>query len=188
MQNDSCIAFSTGDARALLDMLGAGDHAHSGRTLRDHLLGTFELLRSWGCDRDLCIGGLLHSVYGTNAFQVACVDRAGRDRLRALIGERAERLVYLFCASERPRAFLQCMAGGALTDRFTGAEHEVSRDDLRGLFAIECANLAEQSDRSAFLDRLSTLSHDELEALAGPGAASGMRAFFTRRKESDHAH
>jgi len=163
------------------------DYAHSGRTLRDHLKGTFALLQFWGCDEVTCVAGLLHSVYGTNAFRRSCLDTSERPRLRQLVGCDVEKLVYLFCASERPRAFLQAIASSQITDRFDGSKHEVSRDILQKLMAIECANLIEQSDQSGFLGLLTDLPEDALEAILGCDVAAGIRSFLPPNGELDYA-
>jgi hypothetical protein len=166
------------DPDVLLQSLGVPNHAHSGRTLRDHLKGTFVLLRSWGCDEVTCVAGLLHSIYGTNAFRHSCLDTSERHRLRQLVGCDTEKLVYLFCASERPKAFLQAIVDSQITDRFDGSKHEVSIDVLQKLIAIECANLIEQSDQSGFITLLTDLPEDALEAILGCDVATGIRSFL----------
>lgn len=175
------------DPDVLLQSLGVPDYAHSGRTLRDHLKGTFALLRSWGCDEVTCVAGLLHSIYGTNAFRRSCLDTSERPRLRQLVGCDIEKVVYLFCASERPKAFLQAIVDLQITDRFDGSKHEVSRDVLQKLMAIECANLIEQSDQSGFLALLTGLPDDAFEAILGNDAAAGIRSFFSPNGRLDYA-
>lgn len=175
------------DPDVLLQSVGVPDYAHSGRTLRDHLKGTFALLRSWGCDEVTCVAGLLHSIYGTNAFGCSCLDTSERPRLRQLVGDDIENLVYLFCASERPRAFLMAIVDSQIADRFEGSMHEVSRDVLQKLMAIECANLIEQSDQSGFLALLTRLPEDALQAIVGCEVAAGIRSFLSLIGELDYA-
>lgn len=119
---------------------------HSGRTLYDHLLGTYRLLRQWGAPDDVCFAGLFHSVYGTNAFKHCSMDAGNsnhRGALRAIIGQRAERLAYLFCTCDRPRALLDAYE----QFRHTGAQMVIPgclAEELKDLLEIEAANLLEQ--------------------------------------------
>lgn len=109
------------------------DHVgHSGRSLFDHLVGTFDLLRAWGASRDVALAGLFHSIYGTKTFRHQCVEPTpeNRDLIAHFIGERAELLAYIFCTSKRS-GFLEM------------GHHEASQD-LKDLLEIEAANLLEQ--------------------------------------------
>ncbi len=65
---------------------------HSRSTLLTHLEGTYWLLHEWGNDEDTCVVGLFHSVYGTHNFSRAIIK--DRDKVCAIIGETAERLVW----------------------------------------------------------------------------------------------
>ena len=114
----------------LQECLGADDVGHSGRTLFAHLKGTYELLRSWGVAEEVCVAGLFHSVYGTRVFRHRCLEPTARNRglVAYMIGERAERLVYLFCVADRPH-FAEAGAVGR---------------ELDDLCLIEKANLQEQ--------------------------------------------
>ncbi len=84
----------------LLD-LKADANPHSGGALLDHLRGTHDLLQDWGNDQAVCIGGLFHSIYGTQSYQTQSASLQDRRRIRAVIGERAERLAFLFGVSDR---------------------------------------------------------------------------------------
>jgi (p)ppGpp synthase/HD superfamily hydrolase len=104
----------------------ADENAHSGRNLLDHLLGTAELLMEWECDKDLVLAGLCHSIYGTDSYHTVTIDPSRRDEVRALIGEKAEKLAWEFGNRKNPRivSFIE----NKETD----------------LVVIECANLIEQ--------------------------------------------
>jgi len=71
------------------------------RPLADHLVGTYEVLRSWGCDKDTCAAGLFHGIYGPPGIGTALVPLSDRQILRDEIGRQAEQLVYLFSALDR---------------------------------------------------------------------------------------
>jgi len=104
----------------------ADENAHSGRNLLNHLLGTAELLMEWKCDKDLVLAGLCHSIYGTDSYHTVTIDPSRRDEVRALIGEKAEKLAWEFGNRKNPRivSFIE----NKETD----------------LVVIECANLIEQ--------------------------------------------
>src|SRR5579862_9782312 len=123
---------------------------HSGRRLIDHLLGVYRLLEIWSNASDVCCAGLFHSIYGTNIFSHRSAPYADRAIVRAGIGERAERLAFLFCTSDRPVAFLEAALAGStmLADIVHGGANPVAADDLAALIEIEVANFLEQPDNS----------------------------------------
>ncbi|HEY2345127.1 MAG TPA: hypothetical protein VGH80_04505 [Xanthomonadaceae bacterium] len=142
------------DFQERLRELGANHLGHTDRSLMDHLVGTGEILRQWDCDEDVCIAGVFHSIYGTNAFVRSCMDKDDRDRLRDMIGTRAERLVFLFCASNRPAAFLEAVHERQLVNRYTGEVMKAPSTVVRQLLEIECANLIEQRTGHGFMAEL----------------------------------
>ena len=91
----------------LLDELGLNRIPHSGRDFFTHLSGTHVLLRSWDNPDAVCHAGLFHSVYGTSHFHHKAFPIERRDVIRAMIGEEAEFLAYVFCVTERPKDFLE---------------------------------------------------------------------------------
>lgn len=97
------------DPAGLLEaVLGASacrETQHSGRTLREHLVGVFEILQTWQCPTPTCLAGLFHSVYGTHAFRTSSLRIDKRETLRAAIGEDAETLVFIFCTLDRAALF-----------------------------------------------------------------------------------
>jgi hypothetical protein len=133
---------------ALLRRYHADETAHSRRTLVDHLLGVYRLLEDWGNPAEICRAGLFHSIYGTNIFTHRSAQFSDRAVIRAAIGERAERLAFLFCIAERPVAFLKAALEGAtiLDDIVHGGSHPIDRADLAALIEIEVANFLEQPE------------------------------------------
>ena len=121
--------------RDFLMSLGAGTTPHSGRVLFEHLKGVHDLLRDWDNVDDVCIAGLYHSIYGTNTFKHVSFD--SRDRLREVIGERAELLVHYFSTKDRPL--------------FETVDDEPTRLQL---MEIEAANLLEQGSTGRWLRKL----------------------------------
>src|SRR4029077_20396088 len=95
-------------------------------------------LESQCCPEDVCRAGMFHSIYGTEKFQGFILPLERRDEVRALIGERAERLAYLNCAMDRAsfdRAVAQVDdSHHRIIDRITGAAGRLSRHDFGGLW------------------------------------------------------
>lgn len=79
----------------ILDRLGARQKCHSGRTLYDHLFGTYTILRNLKLPEFVCSAGLFHSIYGTFAFDDELLSIRRRDTLQKFIGQEAEKLVFL---------------------------------------------------------------------------------------------
>jgi hypothetical protein len=180
------------DALNFLTESGASHLPHSGRTLQVHLLGTWHLLKSWGSSDTVCLGGLFHSVYGTNIFSKKCLAAADRPKLQSAIGRDAESLAWLFCNIDRPKAILQGLeqfskfnksACADQADRCIelacrrehgGATHLrdvpllVTSTQLNSLAQIECANLIEQGGWSSSLRDLycAVLEHPVLNKAA----------------------
>jgi len=85
-----------------VDLFDFFSHARS--TFKDHLLGTFGILSAWGQPTDVCRCGLFHTAYSGDLFQFYVFD-AGNDTergmLRAIIGDSAEHLTWLFGTTHR---------------------------------------------------------------------------------------
>src|SRR5271163_912328 len=74
---------------------------HSQKSYLAHLIALYRDLKAQGYDEDVCRAGMFHSIYGTELFQGFTLPLERRPEVRALIGERAERLAYLNCAMDR---------------------------------------------------------------------------------------
>lgn len=132
---------------ALLTKLGAQRVTHSGRTLKMHLWGTFRLLADSGYPKDVCLGGLFHSIYGTNFLKTQIT--GDRLLIRNAIGENAERYAYLFSTILRPKCW---KIEGNQWPTVSNTEIDVTEQDQIVLKAIEKANLEEQRARSKSLN------------------------------------
>ncbi|WP_157202097.1 DUF6817 domain-containing protein [Massilia sp. Root335] len=133
---------------------GTTDIRHGRRSLAEHLHGTHELLQKWGADEAVCVAGLFHSIYGTNAFRYSALQITHRKRLRALIGDRAERLVFLFHLANRPSSWIEAIYNGGVVSRFDGQFYVLDDFTLSQLIEIECANLIDQKSGEQFLSDL----------------------------------
>jgi ribosomal protein L16 Arg81 hydroxylase len=150
---------------SFLEGLGAARVRHSDRTFLDHLVGTAAILERWGASDPLCRAGLLHSVYGTEYFRGGVLSFDDRERVRALAGERAERLAYVFCAFERATIYgaLERGAPYVVDQRGTGAKIPISEEELANLVWLVWANALEQAPRGRPSD---TARERSLKALA----------------------
>ncbi len=112
---------------------------HAGRTLSCHLVSTHDILRAWNEPESVCIAGLCHSIYGTDAFNTSCLGPDDRDRVKAVIGEAAERLSYLFGAMRRDN--FQAKPGSLkLESRFDATALEITPFERSALCNILLAN------------------------------------------------
>ena len=134
-----------------LDRSGARQlpHAH-GRTLRDHLVGTRGILKRWLQPRWIQNAGAVHSVYSTAVYRRQLLPLSRRDEVRAVVGERAERLAYLFCVLDRDDLLRVCgqpVVREAWVRRFDdrGAGETIDQHDASQLLLLLMANLAEQA-------------------------------------------
>jgi hypothetical protein len=116
---------------------------HSGRSLWDHLKGTWKLLSDAGYPQYICDAGLFHSVYGTRQYRYQCVSFEKRDDIADLIGLRAENLVYYFCVIDRPRVLF---AGERIVWNYHTEKEENINIWFDDLLTIEFANLEEQDE------------------------------------------
>lgn len=133
---------------ALLESLDAHVTSHSRGTLLEHLKGTHDLLAAWGNEPDVCVAGLFHSIYGTYVFDKQSADLGMRDTIRAGIGADAERLVHLFCVTDRRRFYDHLgEARPVLRDIVEDSHIPVDRDTLAALIEIEAANVVDQVPR-----------------------------------------
>lgn len=132
----------------------------------DHLLGVERLLQEWKLPEAVALAGLFHSVYGTDSFSRPLLRRHDRERVRALIGEQAERLAYLYGGMK---------ADSFLTSAPKDPPHEIQMrwqpepmivdpQDMRALAAIFAANWLEQFPRMRGKARASRM--DRLRSLA----------------------
>ena len=161
----------TGKGRAAIDAFlrdrGADGMSHPGGTLLAHLGRVQGLLADWGADAVVQTAGLCHATYGTDGFAPNLLPVADRATLIALIGERAEALVYLYASCDRGAVYprVDGTTEFAFRDRFTGRELNPPADQLRAFFDITAAN------------ELDVLAHNaELAERYGPG----LHALLTR--------
>lgn len=103
---------------------------HLDKDLFSHLMGTFNILKDKGKPDYVCIAGLYHSVYETEYFQFN--SPFTREKVKSLIGEKSENLVFEFCNTV-PRVTKLIEREGNWSDELYG-----------DLLDIELANMIEQ--------------------------------------------
>lgn len=139
--------------RAALSLIAPSARVdHSGASLWNHLLGTYEILRGWGVCADVCLAGLIHSIYSTQYFRTAIVSSTRRKVIASKVGERAERLAHLFCTVDRQAIReavlpLHGRKGVSLPRHGSGRTVRISGDTLQALRLIDLANELEQMQR-----------------------------------------
>ena len=75
---------------------------HTGSAAFDeHLKGVQAVLRYWDSPVHLTNAGLFHSIYGTEGFQGFSLPLSERTAIKYLIGEKAEKLAFVFCMVDR---------------------------------------------------------------------------------------
>jgi hypothetical protein len=145
---------------------------HRTQSLEQHLVNTFEMLAAWQQPARVQYAGLLHDGYSTDVLGDPMFEMSERHHVRSLIGETAERLAFLYCATEG-RALVSVVRAPAnqtsdvftLTSRLDGHPVQLTRVDAADLLTIQMASVAEQCcqpDRSpgSWLSYVSTLGHD----------------------------
>jgi hypothetical protein len=151
---------------------------NSHEDLLPHLMGTSALLEGWGARRAVVDAGLFHSVYGTEYFQTESLDATRRDAVRAVIGDEAEALVWLWCFGRRLTLEGNLGRGDGFTiqERLEGTWVPIDARQYGDLVDLWVADTLEQFDRvrhreepyakilTAFRDRMLPAAREALEA------------------------
>ena len=133
---------STKHKFSALESLGAAGFEHKNGSLYAHLLGTYELLRSWDAAAPLCDAGLYHSAYSTTGFKKTMVSLDLRSDIARLIGKNAEAMVYLYCACDRDVVYanFKNQAAVEFKDRFTDEVFVMSGEQASAFCELTVAN------------------------------------------------
>ena len=92
------------DKKTVINFLkknGVSGLSHTNFGLLDHLVGTEDLLRSWNAQQDVCVAGLMHSVFGTEYYKQKLIPQSMCEKVEKIIGKNATNLVYLFGVMDR---------------------------------------------------------------------------------------
>lgn len=107
------------------------DIPHSGKSFYQHLYETGLLLYKMGEPKYICDAGLYHSIYDTSYFKTNL--NINRNKIKQLIGEKSEYLVYTFCNLGKDRT-------STLIN-----DNTIPKEIYIDLLKIEYANLIEQN-------------------------------------------
>lgn len=135
-----------------LEAIRASAFPHgNGRTLKEHLTGTYKILKAWKTHRAVSIAGLFHSVYSTEKYKHNPVPLDRRSALAAMLGTESERLVYLFhhCSIQLLTTTATALPRGVANEKVTIKKPKTEPLDLSSqmlwdLLRIHTANLLEQ--------------------------------------------
>jgi len=125
-----------------LSKLGAGEFEHIGGSLIDHLKGTHKLLQDWASSSILQNAGLYHAAYGTAGFDENFVSTNHRKDISLIIGNKAEEIVYQYCACSRQDFFsrIGIEPNPQFKNRFTGESYHLEADMLNNFCELTAAN------------------------------------------------
>lgn len=135
-----------------LYQVGAARKRHQNGSLHDHLVRTFHILETKGFPLKVCLGGGLHSIFGTNAFKSPVFNLDYTDQIKNMYGEEVVKLATLFSMLDRPKTL---ETPKERTDSYVvlAKSNEelinVENSVFESLRAIECANLIDQNELKA---------------------------------------
>ncbi len=135
---------------AFLQAHNAARMGHTSQSLLDHLTAVRGLLVQWGAPASVAAAGLFHSVYGTESYRQEAVPLELRPQVRAVIGEEAERLAYVFGAMVKDTfdASVERGCDFRVRDRHGGEMLSLSVEEWSALCEVVVANWLEQRPRA----------------------------------------
>lgn len=138
--------------REYLTERGAYILRHGTRSLMEHLEGVHLILIEAKSEEVVCNAGLFHSVYGTFVYRTKLIENSEREKVQAMIGLRAEELVWTFCSLPRPNILemsLNCENHNWFSEKVE-CRHSTHKQLWSDLLRLECANMLEQSALQRF--------------------------------------
>jgi hypothetical protein len=163
----------TGPRLELLRRLGYGEMMHDSHVpFLSHLIGVRRLLVSWGERPALCDGGLFHSAYGTEYFQPDAP--ASRDDVRAVIGDEAEAIAWVWCTIRRDT--ITVTAPHTAIDRGSGETMPLSDQMASDIATLWVADTVEQVARMDPEERAFSQGILRVLHLAGPQARAAVES------------
>jgi len=154
---------------SILFLRGAHERPHGNTSLIIHLTKTYNLLRQSNADYDVLTGALFHSAYGTANYPDGLFLISERPLLQALIGLRAEKLVFSFCHKSTSwwKTAKKSNKGWTIHTR-DSAVIDLDNSSLYSLALISIANIFEQLPRCTDADvkKAQDLNLKEIESFA----------------------
>jgi len=139
------------DLTSFYTLIDADTIRHSKKTLLAHAIGVYICLKDHGCDEAVCHAGLFHSIYCTELFQRFKLSLERRPELQFLIGEYAEKLVFVNCFINRASLDEQThLSEGLYTviHRETGEEISLDKKEFDDLVLVHLYDHLEQVERT----------------------------------------
>lgn len=112
------------------------NYIHNEKSFFEHLYNTMLLLEKNQESKNLLAAGLFHSIYGTEHYKFNC--DISREKLKNLIGDYSEQLVFEFC-NLKDRT-------NSLINNTNNYDNNFNKDLLK----IELANLEEQNNKNIY--------------------------------------
>jgi catechol 2,3-dioxygenase-like lactoylglutathione lyase family enzyme len=138
--------------RAALELLserGAGQVAHSGGTLLEHLRRVYCRLVEYEAGRTVRLAGLCHAAYGTDGFAQRLLADEEAPLLITIIGSEAEGLVRLYADCDRALVYAGLDEDPVVyVARSTGARHVLSAPLTRRLVELIAADEMDVAEAS----------------------------------------
>lgn len=122
---------------------------HSGGTFFEHLYNTMLILEVKKKSKDVCAAGMFHAIYGTEFFNYKNPE-ISREKIKELIGEYAESLVFEFCNLKNRLP--------SLISNTKNFDQQFRND----LLEIELANLREQNKNNAHSESIRQIEKELL--------------------------
>lgn len=136
--------------REELIRLGVDKVAHQDQTLIEHLYRTCAILQQMEASDRVCLAGLFHGVYGTEALhsdEVSHIPDTRRAAVQSVVGEDVERLVFNFSVMSYEslgssfRAILRPGGQPDLRDRRTKASLALTREEYMDVLRLKLADM-----------------------------------------------
>jgi len=129
-----------------LQEAGVKNIPHRKGNLMNHLLRTYDILKSQNYSDVVCKAGGLHSIFGTNHFKHTTIQLEDRNKVEEVIGIESTDLVELFCKINRPTTLEDALKNNSTTiELINGKNISITQEQLNNLCAIEAANLHDQA-------------------------------------------
>ncbi|KAJ4806073.1 E3 ubiquitin-protein ligase [Rhynchospora pubera] len=124
---------------SILCATGVGECYHRKGNVISHLFGVYRILKIWCAPDSVARCGLFHSSYSNSYAPLAIFDAGtSRDYVKSIIGEEAERLVYLFCVVHRHRLIFHDLlvhyTDSELVEHLSASETSVKEAKEKGVF------------------------------------------------------
>jgi hypothetical protein len=136
--------------KSFLLELGMQDVTHPSEiNFYAHSVGVSKYFEDLGSPEHLVRAGLYHSIYGAQGFEDFALPISRRAEIAGLIGEDAEKIVYLYCAASDESLQDSFDQDGTprLWDRFLNRPLPVSEQEFTGLLWLTLIDVLEQDAR-----------------------------------------